>query len=421
MMWPASSSSVLFVLVSLSHHKKLCNGWSSLAFLGYQSRRSTQIISTSTTLKSKNDYNVVFRPSSDPDSFDSFKIGTARVHRYSDPNSMTDDTEYIMWYHARDSGFDSDNSLPPLSTGRIGRATSRNGLVWERDETGSYDSDKEGVSLGLNTDSWWGFDTAHIGLGQVLMPMVSPSIRSEGGVYVMYYCGGSHEETNIIEYLDAEKSSQVPNDATIKGMKLKIGAAISQDGVTWGRIEGDDPSGACMVPFDASNDDSLDFGRDHPEELYTGWPEVIVNPVAASESTRNAATDNNRENFFMYYSTMLADTKEKAIGVASSSNGFAFEKKGIALTPTPGTLDAGGCARCNVIPKGSLNEEGFWEEEENSWIMFYEGVSLDGKHRILAAESSDLKTWKKTGLALDVGEGEEAWDCDGVGSPHVIR
>ena len=61
---------------------------------------------------------------------------------------------------------------------------------------------------------------------------------------------------------------------------------------------------------------------------------------------------------------MLTDTKEKAIGVASSSNGFAFEKQGIALTPTPGTLDAGGCARCNVIPKASLNEEGFWEEEE---------------------------------------------------------
>lgn len=408
----------LTVLVSTG--PSLCHGWSSLPFIGQKSRS----IHISTALNSKNDYNVVFRPSSNPDSFDSFKIGTARVHRYADPNSVTaDDTEYIMWYHARDTSLnDSTNSLPPLSTGRIGRATSKNGLIWERDETGSYDSDKDGVSLGLNTESWWGFDTAHIGLGQVLMPMVSPSIRSEGGVYVMYYMGGSHEETQIADYLDGEKSAQVPTGATIKGMKFKIGAAISQDGVTWGRIEGDDPSGACMVPFDASNNDSLDYGKDHPEELYTGWPEVVVNPVAADESLSRAAKDNSRDNFFMYYSTMLKDSKEKAIGMASSSNGFAFSKQGIAITPTPGTLDGAGCARCNVVRKATLNEEGFWEEKENAWVMFYEGVSAqDGKHRILAAESSNLKTWKKLGLVLDVGEGETAWDCKGVGSPHVIR
>lgn len=258
-------------LLLLVPSAEVCYGWSSRSFIG-RTTKNTHF--SSTALKSRNDYNVVFRPSADPDSFDSFKIGTARVHRYADPSSMDEEAEYIMWYHARDSAMnDSDNSLPPLSTGRIGRATSRNGLIWERDEDGSYDSDKEGVSLGLNTESWWGFDTAHIGLGQVLLPMVSPSIRSEGGVYVMYYMGGSHEETPIADYVNSEKGAQV-GDAKIKGMKLKIGAAISQDGVTWGRIEGDDPSGACMVPFDASNDDSLDFGKDHPEELYTGWPEV---------------------------------------------------------------------------------------------------------------------------------------------------
>ena len=44
----------------------------------------------------------------------------------------------------------------------------------------------------------------------------------------------------------------------LTGMKLRIGAAISRDGITWGRIEGDDPSGACMVPYDTrdiNNDD----------------------------------------------------------------------------------------------------------------------------------------------------------------------
>ena len=58
-------------------------------------------------------------------------------------------------------------------------------------------------------------------------------------------------------------------------MKLKIGAAISQDGVTWGRIEGSDPSSACMVPYDTKDPDMQaqikdETGRlmDIPEELY---------------------------------------------------------------------------------------------------------------------------------------------------------
>lgn len=329
-----------------------------------------------------------------------------------------------MWYHARDTSLnEADKDLPPLSTGRIGRATSRNGLIWERDEVGSVDADMTGVSMGLNTESWWGFDTAHVGLGQVLMPMVGPAIRSEGGVYIMYYMGGSYEETQIGRYLEDEKRARVPEDAMIKGMRLKIGAAISQDGVTWGRVEGDDPSGACVVPYDTTDtnvgDVSMKAGI--PEELYCGWPEVYVNPVAESDQ-KKAASDKKRDNFFMYYSTMLKETKEKAIGYATSENGFAWTKQGIVLKPTPGTLDGAGCARCNVVRKATLDAEGFWKENENGWIMFYEGVSSeDGKHRILAAESDDLSNWKKIGLVLDVGESGEAWDAKGVGSPHVIR
>mmetsp|Transcript_2711 Transcript_2711/g.4185 ORF Transcript_2711/g.4185 Transcript_2711/m.4185 type:complete len:457 (+) Transcript_2711:2-1372(+) len=401
----------------------LCEAWApSKSFLPSFRRTASRLS------ESKNDYNVVFRPSSNDDSFDSLKLGTARVHRYSDPDSGMDDTEYIMWYHGRDSTLTADNSLPPLSTGRIGRATSRNGLAWERDEVGSVDTDKEGVSLGLNTDSWWGFDTAHVGLGQVMMPMSTPSIRSEGGVYVMYYMGGSFEETKINEYLDGEKKAMVPDEAVIKGMKMRIGAAISQDGVTWGRVEGDDPSGACMVPYDSSDENQSVDSKDEkgkpleiPEEMYCGWPEVVVNPLGENESA-DATKDESRNNFFMYYSTMIKDTKEKAIGFGVSNSGFAsWSKRGIVLKPS-GPLDGAGCARCNVVAKATLNADGLWEEGSNGWVMFYEGVSSeDGKHRILAAESDDLMSWNKLGLALDVGEGDDAWDVKGVGSPHVIR
>lgn len=286
---------------------------------------------------------------------------------------------------------------------------------------GSGDTDKQGSSLGLNTDSWWGFDTAHVGLGQVLMPMATPSIKSEAGVYLMYYMGGSYEETKISEYLDLDKKDLVPEGAAIKGMKMKIGVAISQDGVTWGRVEGSDPSGACVVPYDSA-DVNQEKVLGIQEELYCGWPEVVVNAVSEKESAKSA-NDEDRNNYFMYYSTMVKDTKEKAIGCAVSHDGFKWDKKGIVLTPG-GALDGAGCARCNIIKKSTLNADGLWEEEGHGWIMFYEGVSsTDGKHRILAAESDDLQNWKKfgnEGLVLDVGQGED-WDMQGVGSPHVIR
>ncbi len=94
----------------------------------------------------------------------------------------------------------------------------------------------EGVSLGLNKESWWGFDTAHVGLGQVLLPMSTPAVMTEGGVYLMYYMGGSFEETKLTQYLEQELDGF--EDATIQGMNMKIGVALSQDGKTFGRVEG---------------------------------------------------------------------------------------------------------------------------------------------------------------------------------------
>jgi hypothetical protein len=97
-----------------------------------------------------------------------------------------------MWYHGRskepdNEAPDSDAPLPPTSTGRIGMAYSRNGLHWERAKEGSESEDKDDVSLGLNKESWWGFDTAHVGLGQVLLPMSTPAIMSEGGTSIQLY------------------------------------------------------------------------------------------------------------------------------------------------------------------------------------------------------------------------------------------
>lgn len=342
--------------------------------------------------------NIVLEPSYDIESaFDNFKIGSARVHRYTlDTAAPGDQTEYVMWYHGRSTQLDEKKTLPPLSTGRIGRAVSNNGLAWEKCTTGSVSEDASDVALGLNNESWWGFDTAHVGLGNVLLPMQTPAVIAEGGIYLMYYMGGSHEETKMKEYVTEDVTlPESMEDAMVAGMNMKIGVALSQDGGTWGRVEGDDPTGACIVPTE--------------NEMYCAWPDVVVNLEGKPD-----------ENFRMYYSTMKKDTKEKCIACAVSEDGFRWRQMGVCLAPSADTLDNVGCARCCVV-QDAVFEDGAWTVVENSWKMYYEGVSsLDKKHRIMMAESRDGFLWEKIGVALDIG-GDEAWDAGGVGSPHCIR
>jgi len=357
--------------------------------------------------------------------FDSLIIGGCHVHRYKSTAFNTDDSEvnYVMWYHGRSAEQDKDENLPPLSTGRIGRATSKNGLVWEKDLVGSTDADIEGVALGINQESWWGFDTAHVGLGSVLLPMTTPAVMTEGGIYLMYYFGGSYEETKINQYTEKD----MPDDLTIQGMNMKIGVAVSQDGETWGRVEGDDASGACMVAYNTDDPSTIDMAKQKDddnksdvqltEEMYCAWPEVVVKIDEKNDSNSG---------FFMYYSTMTKADKQKCLGVAVSSDGFRWYKRGICLEPTPGedSLDDGGVARCNVYRNAKFNDVDETWSDAPGYTMLYEGVStVDNKHRILKATSPDGRTWTKQGIVLDLGSDENGgdWDCDGVGSPNVLR
>lgn len=384
--------------------------------------KASTLSTTSLSSTHAGDFNVVLKPSDDPEAFDCAKIGAARVHRYLRDDS-DGDSEYVMWYHGRNDNIDINNKLPPLSTGRIGRATSRNGLHWERNMVGSESEDIVGVSLGLNKESWWGFDTAHVGLGQVLLPMTTPAVMTEGGVYLMYYMGGSYEETKIGQYIEKELPEGMA-DSMIEGMNMKIGVALSQDGISFGRVEGDDPTGAIMAPYDKSDPnmkymtelrDEYGARMDLPEELYCAWPEVVVNEM--SEEERD---EKKMRSFYMFYSTMVKGSKEKAIAYAVSDDGFRWDKRGLCVAPEADTQESGGCARCSVVPKALYNEDDASWKNDKGWIMLYEGVAEDGKHRVMVAESDNLKDWNKLGVALDVGE-DETWDSDGVGAPHVLR
>ena len=370
---------------------------------------------SSTSVEAANNNNIVLEPSEDPAAFDSLKIGNARVHRYSREEDPDSETEYVMWYHGRPKDMEGAEKLPPLSTGRIGRATSRNGLLWKKDLKGSESEDAPDVSLGLNKESWWGFDTAHVGLGNVLLPMSTPAVLTEGGVYLMYYFGGNLEETPVGNYLDKEIPESM-KDAMIQGMRMKIGVAVSQDGTSWGRVEGDDPSGACMAPYDSKDPNQrIDptIPENMEEELYCAWPEVAVNLSSG---------DGSEESFRMYYSTMTKKDKQKCIAYAVSPDGFRWIKKGICLRPDEFGLDASGTARCCVLKDAIFDAQKNSWNELNSWKMYYDGASAeDGKHRILVADSDDGKIWKKAGLAFDIGAEEGAWDFGGVSAPHVVR
>lgn len=63
--------------------------------------QSTTSTCRSTTRLGASGSNVVLSPSDDPAAFDSLKIGSAKVHRYSLDTDPDGATEYVMWYHGR--------------------------------------------------------------------------------------------------------------------------------------------------------------------------------------------------------------------------------------------------------------------------------------------------------------------------------
>jgi len=416
-----TSASLLIVTRIIINNDAVVSAWSS-SFTSFSVKKNHHSYRAGTLLRSSssgtssktNDFNVVLRPSSTPDAFDSYKIGSPCVHRYNyngDNTNSGEEVEYWMWYHGRSVLDAESKNLAPLSTGRVGLAFSRNGLHWVRQSENLGTSSEEnmrGVTFGKNVDSWWSFDTAHVGLGQVLMPTTTPALagNNEGGMYLMYYMGGSNEEQPISEYMPPSSDSNL-GTVTVKGMRMKIGVALSQDGRTWGRVEGDDHTGAIMVPHDKSNADK-NIRDSLEEELYVGWPDVIVVNDEQQKSQK----------FIMYYSTALKDSKQKCIGYAVSKDGFRWEKRGICLRPSA-PLDVNGCARCHVSKRQVYNGESW--VEDGGFIMLYEGIAEDGKHRILAAESNDGVKWEgSSSLVLDVGE-NGSWDEGGVGSPNILR
>ncbi|KAJ1637894.1 hypothetical protein T492DRAFT_271469 [Pavlovales sp. CCMP2436] len=303
---------------------------------------------------------LVLAPSS-ASSFEDKILGGMCVRRF-----LSDDGEkWYMWYSAR--GADFDPEVVSLSTGRIGLATSSDGVSWNR----------EGAVLTENKDEWFFFDTTHVGIGDVQV-MSSQSEKTGGvGMYWCYYFGG-----------DATRK----RDDGPKGESMSIGLAMSSDGIHWGRVEGEHPNGAILIP----DENEAQF-----DSAFVGWPQVVI----------HAELD-----YILYYHTIDVKSGKYVVAAARGKDAVQFSKVGPVLEAgPPGSFDARGAGARHIIEPRI--------EGSPRYLMFYEAIDDEGTHSIGLATSKDGLQWDKVGDGPAFAPSTEfgAWDGGAVGRPNVVK
>lgn len=294
---------------------------------------------------------LVFPPG--PDGWwDSERVSVPRVLRMADGS-------WKMWYYGRDASFDRDIALP---TGRVGHAVSDDGLVWER-VSGSLTM---GAVFEPHLDKER-FDSGHVGVSDIAF---------DGELYWMWYFGGPDSMMNI-------------GTRSLKGFPLRIGCAISGNGVDWTRLEG--PYAGALV--DAGGPGDFDIGL-------CGWPTVL---------------EEDDGSFKLYYHT-LSSTEGFVVALAVSDDRLRWTKVGKVLGGgSPGSFDEQGAATRDVIKIGS------------QYFMLYEGVMTGGYRSIGLATSDDGLKWQKQRGANRDGSvfshalrGSGRWDAYAVGAPCLV-
>lgn len=315
--------------------------------------------------------------SAEPGAWDAAGVGHPIVRYYLGDNEQ----RWYMWYSGRSEACPSVDDVFP-SSGSVGVAISSDGVHWLRssgivDGVRGPDASKDvGKCMSPNKDWWW-HDTMHLHATDVQI-LSNSSVASNVGVYWMFYSGGSFEETKLY-----------PNSEAREGLKLRPGLAMSQDGRNWARIEAEHHTGAL---FDVGEIGEWD-------ELFVAAPQVVT---AGPRDLR------------MYYHSYDAEKKKYRVGLATSLDGFKWDKCGpIFDGGGPGDFDELGVTnRCVVRDIDSKN-----------YFMFYEGVAADGSRSIGLAVSEDGKTrWERHPLPVLVpaSQDDNAWDGGSVGTPWAV-
>lgn len=169
----------------------------------------------------------------------------------------------------------------------------------------------------------------------------------------MYYTGSNADEQNADSALTKFADSK-------KGLKLRIGLSLSQDGRLWARHEGDHHSGAV-----------IDAGAENE------WDGLFVaNPHLTTTTSKK---------FRLYYHSFDKSCNKFSIGAAESENGFTFKKeKGPIFSGSGSSFDSLGARSANV----------FIDPRTNNYVMFYEGVNDKHESSIgLAVSKNGLSDW----------------------------
>ncbi|KAK9805256.1 hypothetical protein WJX72_009116 [[Myrmecia] bisecta] len=310
--------------------------------------------------------------------WDEAGVGSPVVRCYLGDNEQ----RWYMWYSGRGREAPSLDPVAPAS-GSAGVAISSDGVNWTRGHgpvAGARGEDKAGdvgMVLAPNGD-WWTHDTCHLTVSDV--QVMSNSAKDTGAVYWMYYSGGSFEP--------AAAPAGIPGlrpGTEVEGLRMRPGLAMSQDARNWARIEGDHHSGAL---FDTGEEGDWD-------ELFIASPQVI-----------NAGPEDMR----MYYHSYDARRQKYVVGLATSPDGFRWQRQGpiFAGGDDANAFDGRGAAARHVVR----------DSASKRYVMFYEAVADDDRRSIGLAVSRDgLRGWARLDRAvLEAAAGGDgsAWDAGGV-------
>jgi predicted GH43/DUF377 family glycosyl hydrolase len=283
--------------------------------------------------------------------WDSERVSCPRVLRLADGR-------WRMWYYGRDPSFDREINM---QSGRVGLAESRDGLRWTRI--------RGPLTMGAVFEPSTGdrFDSGHVGITDIHL------IDNE---YVMWYYGGDQK------YIELPSPRGIMK---LKGMEIRIGRAVSNDGINWKRIDG--PYRGAVLDHGSMSD---------WDALMVNGPQVVHEPDGS---------------YRMYYHTYNPSRGGFLIGLAVSRDLMTWEKKGVVISPGP----AGSWYEMGGSTHHVLKVEG-------QYVMFFEGLDRSMHYCIGLATSSDGLVWQVESEPVfrHSPRGSGAWDALAVGTPWVV-
>lgn len=300
---------------------------------------------------------VIFGPGP-ADWWDSERVSCPRVLRAADGT-------WKMWYYGRDATFERRVTLP---TGRVGLATSKDGIQWQR-VRGPLTM---GAVFEPHPDPAR-FDSSHVGHND---------IEYRDGLYWMWYFGG-------------DQSLQKIGSMEIKGFPMASGCAVSRDGLNWTRLEG--PHRGAMVAAGAAGE----F-----DEIMAAWPQVI-------------RWDDG--SWRMYYHG-LNRRQQYTMGWAESPDGLRWQKRGPLLGPGPaGRFDDVGVATRHIVRRDDQ-----WVMFYEGCQRIAGGSSIEVERQLGLATSRDGLEWTRVdgpdrdGSVLgQAPKGSGRWDYR-LGCPWIV-